>query len=91
VRSVKHYKTHMYVKHYITHMYVKHYKPHMYVKHYVTHMYVKHYITPTTGQDPDGIRVRGTMGMEAADYLIPGFWIWAKVCVCVSVRESVRV
>ena len=38
-----------------------------------------------SGLDPEGITVRGAMGMEAADYLIPGFWICVNVCMYVSV------
>tara|TARA_R110002050_G_scaffold118248_3_gene235568 strand:- start:562 stop:783 length:222 start_codon:yes stop_codon:yes gene_type:complete len=31
------------------------------------------------GLDPPGVKVRGAFGLQAADYLVPGFWIWAKV------------
>eukprot|EP00931_Biecheleriopsis_adriatica_P064573 TRINITY_DN39334_c0_g1_i1.p1 TRINITY_DN39334_c0_g1~~TRINITY_DN39334_c0_g1_i1.p1 ORF type:complete len:645 (+),score=98.69 TRINITY_DN39334_c0_g1_i1:37-1971(+) len=33
----------------------------------------------TTGLDPDGIRVRSAKGLHAADYFIPGYWLWGKV------------
>lgn len=32
----------------------------------------------TTGLDPEGIKLRPAQGLEAADYLLPGFWIWAR-------------
>ena len=32
-----------------------------------------------TGLDPPGIRVRAAQGLEAADFFVPGFWVWAKV------------
>lgn len=33
----------------------------------------------TTGLDPDGIKLRSANGLEAADYVIGGFWVWGKV------------
>lgn len=33
----------------------------------------------TTGLDPEGIRLRPANGLEAADYVIGGFWVWGKV------------
>jgi len=35
-------------------------------------------LNQTTGLDPDGIRLRPADGLEAADYLLPGYWIWAR-------------
>jgi hypothetical protein len=32
-----------------------------------------------TGLDPEGIKLRPASGLEAADYLVGGFWIWAKL------------
>lgn len=29
-------------------------------------------LNPTSGLDPDGIRLRAAQGLEAADYLVPG-------------------
>lgn len=33
----------------------------------------------TTGQDRDGIKLRPASGLEAADFFIGNFWIWARV------------
>ncbi|TDH66019.1 hypothetical protein CCR75_007525 [Bremia lactucae] len=33
----------------------------------------------STGMDPDGIKLRAAKGLEAADYLIGGFWVWGKL------------
>uniref|UniRef100_K3W971 Phospholipid:diacylglycerol acyltransferase n=1 Tax=Globisporangium ultimum (strain ATCC 200006 / CBS 805.95 / DAOM BR144) TaxID=431595 RepID=K3W971_GLOUD len=33
----------------------------------------------STGLDPDGIKLRPANGLEAADYVIGGFWVWGKV------------
>ncbi|KAF9380091.1 hypothetical protein CPB97_008582 [Podila verticillata] len=32
-----------------------------------------------TGLDPEGIRLRAAQGLEAADYLVPGYWVWAPI------------
>ncbi|KAF9419747.1 hypothetical protein BGZ94_009318 [Podila epigama] len=32
-----------------------------------------------TGLDPEGIRLRAAQGLEAADYLFQGYWVWAPV------------
>ena len=32
-----------------------------------------------TGRDPDGIRMRAAQGLEAADFILPGFWVWARI------------
>ncbi|KAG0027919.1 hypothetical protein BGZ81_005162 [Podila clonocystis] len=32
-----------------------------------------------TGLDPEGIRLRAAQGLEAADYLVPGYWVWAQI------------
>ncbi|RLN87065.1 hypothetical protein BBJ28_00022028 [Nothophytophthora sp. Chile5] len=33
----------------------------------------------STGMDPEGIKLRAAKGLEAADYLIGGFWVWGKM------------
>ncbi|KAI9090481.1 Lecithin:cholesterol/phospholipid:diacylglycerol acyltransferase, partial [Phlyctochytrium arcticum] len=32
-----------------------------------------------TGMDPPGVKLRAAQGLDAADYLFPGFWVWAKL------------
>jgi phospholipid:diacylglycerol acyltransferase len=32
-----------------------------------------------TGMDPPGIKLRPANGLEAADYLFPGYWVWGKL------------
>ena len=32
-----------------------------------------------TGRDPEGIRMRAAQGLEAADFILPGFWVWARI------------
>ncbi|ELR23917.1 Lecithin:cholesterol acyltransferase [Acanthamoeba castellanii str. Neff] len=32
-----------------------------------------------TGLDPEGIKLRAATGLEAADYLFPGYWVWGKL------------
>lgn len=36
-------------------------------------------LDPTTGTDPPGIKLRAAQGIEAADFLLPGFWVWARI------------
>lgn len=36
-------------------------------------------LDPDTGLDPPGIKLRAAQGIEAADFLLPGFWVWARV------------
>eukprot|EP00930_Biecheleria_cincta_P098887 TRINITY_DN90541_c0_g1_i1.p1 TRINITY_DN90541_c0_g1~~TRINITY_DN90541_c0_g1_i1.p1 ORF type:complete len:657 (-),score=63.95 TRINITY_DN90541_c0_g1_i1:15-1985(-) len=33
----------------------------------------------TSGLDPDHVRVRAAHGLQAADYFVPGYWLWGKV------------
>ncbi|KNC99428.1 uncharacterized protein SPPG_05669 [Spizellomyces punctatus DAOM BR117] len=33
----------------------------------------------TTGLDPPGVKLRAAQGLDAADYLFPGYWVWAKL------------
>ncbi|OMJ18441.1 Phospholipid:diacylglycerol acyltransferase [Smittium culicis] len=32
-----------------------------------------------TGLDPENIRIRATKGLEAVEYFMTGYWVWAKV------------
>ncbi|OBZ89829.1 Phospholipid:diacylglycerol acyltransferase [Choanephora cucurbitarum] len=36
-------------------------------------------LDPITGLDPSDYKVRAVHGVEAADYFITGYWVWAKV------------
>ncbi|KAI8885249.1 LACT-domain-containing protein [Backusella circina FSU 941] len=36
-------------------------------------------LDPETGLDPPGIKLRAVRGVEAADYFVSGYWVWAKV------------
>ncbi|GFR45802.1 hypothetical protein Agub_g7258, partial [Astrephomene gubernaculifera] len=36
-------------------------------------------LDPATGLDPEGIKVRAAVGLEAVDYFIPGYWVWGKL------------
>lgn len=36
-------------------------------------------LNPLTGSDPEGIRMRAAQGLEAADFILPGFWVWARI------------
>ncbi|KAI8808048.1 Lecithin:cholesterol acyltransferase-domain-containing protein [Cladochytrium replicatum] len=36
-------------------------------------------LDPETGLDPPGIRMRAAQGLDAADYLFPGYWVWAQI------------
>lgn len=36
-------------------------------------------LDPDTGSDPSGVRIRPAQGLEAADFLLPGFWVWARI------------
>ncbi|RCH85922.1 hypothetical protein CU097_008520 [Rhizopus azygosporus] len=36
-------------------------------------------LDPETGLDPPGYKIRAVHGVEAADYFITGYWVWAKV------------
>lgn len=41
--------------------------------------WVKHLLLNyTTGLDPNGIRVRNAQGLDAIDYFMPGYAVWAK-------------
>ncbi|KAA8909252.1 hypothetical protein TRICI_004564 [Trichomonascus ciferrii] len=44
------------------------------------HCWLKHImLDPETGLDPPGFKLRAAQGMEAADFFVPGYWIWNKV------------
>ncbi|KAG0163365.1 hypothetical protein DFQ30_000277 [Apophysomyces sp. BC1015] len=36
-------------------------------------------LDPFTGLDPPGMKVRAAQGLDAADYFITGYWVWAKI------------
>ena len=36
-------------------------------------------LNETTGLDPDNIKLRSIHGPNGADYLFPGYWVWALV------------
>eukprot|EP01087_Luapelamoeba_hula_P011750 TRINITY_DN3236_c0_g1_i1.p1 TRINITY_DN3236_c0_g1~~TRINITY_DN3236_c0_g1_i1.p1 ORF type:complete len:763 (-),score=116.08 TRINITY_DN3236_c0_g1_i1:52-2340(-) len=33
----------------------------------------------STGLDPEGVKLRAAGGLEAADYFLPGYWVWGKM------------
>ncbi|GAB5032649.1 phospholipid:diacylglycerol acyltransferase [Nannochloropsis oceanica] len=46
-------------------------KPECWTKHMALDM--------ETGLDPPNIRIRAAQGLEAADFFMPGFWVWARL------------
>lgn len=36
-------------------------------------------LDPETGLDPENIRVRASLGFDAADFFVAGYWIWNKI------------
>lgn len=36
-------------------------------------------LDPETGRDPPNVKLRAAQGIEAADFLFPGFWVWARI------------
>lgn len=36
-------------------------------------------LDPETGGDPANVKLRAAQGLEAADFLLPGFWVWARM------------
>jgi phospholipid:diacylglycerol acyltransferase len=36
-------------------------------------------LNPKTGLDPDGMKLRAAQGLGAADYLVPGYWVWGRI------------
>jgi phospholipid:diacylglycerol acyltransferase len=45
---------------------------------YDSNCWVEH-MTLDKGTDPIGIGLRATGGLQAADYLFPGYWVWGKL------------
>lgn len=33
----------------------------------------------TTGLDPDGVKLRAAQGLEAADYIVAGYYVWGRI------------
>ncbi|OZJ01602.1 hypothetical protein BZG36_05278 [Bifiguratus adelaidae] len=36
-------------------------------------------LDPHTGLDPEGKKIRAAQGLDAADYFVPGYWVWGKI------------
>lgn len=36
-------------------------------------------LNATTGSDPAHIKLRPAQGLEAADFILPGFWVWGRM------------
>ncbi|CAG8436445.1 3837_t:CDS:10 [Diversispora eburnea] len=36
-------------------------------------------LDPDTGLDPPNFKLRAAQGLDAADYLFPGYWVWGKM------------
>lgn len=36
-------------------------------------------LDPETGLDPPGIKLRASLGFDAADFFVAGYWIWNKI------------
>ncbi|CAG8534380.1 1342_t:CDS:10 [Acaulospora morrowiae] len=36
-------------------------------------------LDPETGLDPPDFKLRAAQGLDAADYLFPGYWVWGKM------------
>ncbi|CAG8725284.1 3101_t:CDS:2, partial [Racocetra persica] len=36
-------------------------------------------LDPVTGLDPPDVKLRAAQGLDAADYLFPGYWVWGKM------------
>ena len=36
-------------------------------------------LDPHSWSDPPGVKLRAAQGLEAADFLLPGFWVWARI------------
>lgn len=36
-------------------------------------------LDPETGLDPPNVKLRAAQGLDAADYFVTGYWIWAKI------------
>ncbi|KAI7867181.1 Lecithin:cholesterol acyltransferase-domain-containing protein [Spinellus fusiger] len=43
-------------------------------------LWTKHLrLDPVTGLDPPDIKLRAAQGLDAADYFVAGYWVWAKI------------
>ncbi|KAF0396057.1 Lecithin:cholesterol acyltransferase [Gigaspora margarita] len=38
-------------------------------------------LDPVTGLDPPDIKLRAAQGLDAADYLFPGYWVWGALVI----------
>ncbi len=36
-------------------------------------------LDPATGLDPPGVKIRASGGLEAVDYLMPGYWVFGRL------------
>ncbi|CAG8699261.1 6762_t:CDS:2, partial [Acaulospora colombiana] len=36
-------------------------------------------LDPISGLDPPNVKLRAAQGLDAADYLFPGYWVWGKM------------
>ena len=36
-------------------------------------------LDPETGLDPDGVKIRASLGLESIDHFLPGYWVWSKL------------
>ncbi|MEW5299264.1 MAG: hypothetical protein WDW36_002297 [Sanguina aurantia] len=41
-------------------------------------------LDPVTGMDPQGIKIRSALGLEAVDYFIQGYFVWGKMIEALS-------
>ncbi|MDP2325993.1 MAG: hypothetical protein Q8N51_18480, partial [Gammaproteobacteria bacterium] len=41
--------------------------------------WIQHMSLAEDGSDPEGIKVRPAQGLSAADFLFPGYWVWAPI------------
>ncbi|KAF7682972.1 Phospholipid:diacylglycerol acyltransferase [Astathelohania contejeani] len=49
------------------------------------HAWIEHLkLSQETGQDPPGIKVRAAQGFNAADFILPGYWVWNKILSCLA-------
>jgi hypothetical protein len=36
-------------------------------------------LDPATGLDPPGVKIRASGGLDAVDYLMPGYWVFGRL------------
>ncbi|KAI8819358.1 Phospholipid:diacylglycerol acyltransferase [Fimicolochytrium jonesii] len=41
--------------------------------------WMQHMMLDENGKDPVGVKLRAAQGLDSADFLFPGFWVWAKI------------